>query len=293
MRTTTLKPGLLVSLKTKIVGGVQYHREDLTPPSDAPAGADTKRWETTRTVIEPEAWERARVARTAAQAIVRRACIKSDFGLLCLASSADNLIESVEEAQRIAAAFNATTTGISVEVYAISARIADDDEQAMRAITSEVRGLLEEMNAGIAAADPDAIRAAASRARSVGALLDDQGAGHVKRAIAEAREVAKAIVKRVQDGGEEAAKVVGEFQLDQLRAARFAFLDIDDHGAAPATDQLPATSVARAAGLDIPDAAAAAPQAHQEPAQRPAPDLDTSPATVNTTAPPVQREIDF
>lgn len=294
MRTTTLKPGIIVLLKTKIVGGVEYQKTDLTAP-DAPPGADAKRWETTRIVGNPEAWEQARTARSRAQTAVRGACIKSDFGLLCPVAREEQLTSAVDEAQGIAETFNASdgarVAGIRVEVFVISGRIATDDAQAMRAISSEVRGLLEQMQAGIAATDVDAIRAAASRARAMGAMLDEQSAGHVHRAIAEAREVAKAIVRRVQGEGETAEKVLADFKLSELSAARFAFLDLDG-GTSAARDQLPAVDGNRVAGLDLSDAPVAptGPVAGGAPAR----DLDAdAPAPRAPVAPGPQREIEI
>lgn len=274
MRTTTLKPGLLVSLKTRIIGGVEYQRADLTPPTDAPQGADAKRWETTRIVEDPDAWESARATRSKAQSLIRGACIKSDFGLLCPVSLEAKLKDKIDEAQALAEKFNDGPQQIRVEVYVVSGRVADSDEQAARAIASEIRGLLDGMNQGIAEADPEAIRQAANRARNLGAMLDEESAGRVKKAIVEAREVAKAIVKRVKGGGEVAEKVIAEFKLEALQAARFAFLDMDaPKVAACGEEQLPSIDAGRVAGLDL-ETPAVAPTATPSPAGAPQRDIE-------------------
>lgn len=295
MKTTMLKPGLLVQLKTRITGGVEYRREDLAPPTDAPPQADAKRWETTRIVSDPQEWERARACRAKAQTLVRSACIKSDFGLLCPVSAEATFKDKVDEALALADVFNSNpeNSQTRVEVYVLTGRIADNDEQAARALASEVRGLLDGMNAGIANGDPEAIRAAANRARSLGAMLSEEGAGKVKKAIAEAREAAKAIVKRVKDGGEDVAKVVAkvvaELKLEQLHAARFAFLDMDKPAADATQEQLPSIDAGRVAGLDL---GSAVPAPAVEPAQAVAFELD-APVAPEAPARAEQRQIDF
>lgn len=272
-RVTTLRPGLIVMLRTRIVGGVEYQKRDLEAPEAPAEGAATKRWETTRIVPDPELWERARGTRSRCQTIVRGACIKSEVAmLLCPPDREENLRDKISEAEQLAAAFNTSSTSIQVEVNVVCGRIASDDTTAMRAITGEIRELLDAMNAGVVSGDAEAIRAAANRARSMGAMLDEASGQRVTRAIAEAREAAKVIVKRVQDGGELAENVVKDLKLEQLQAARFSFLDMD----APTEqtgEQLPAVAPR---GLDLP------------PPEEPA-----APPPAATPSQAVQRDIEF
>jgi hypothetical protein len=113
-------------------------------------------------------------------------------------------------------------------VYVLKGRIASTDDEAARAIASELRELLDEMKSGIGAGNVEAARDAASRAVKMGQMLDDEAAGKVKRAIDEVREVAKAVVKRMS-GGEAAAEIVKTIKLEALEAARFAFIDVSDN----------------------------------------------------------------
>lgn len=249
MKTTTIRPGLLVSLKTRVTGGVEYRREDLDAPQ-APDGADAKRWETTRIVEDPSEFEAAQQRRTRCQGLIRQACIRSDFGLLCPSTNEAKLAENVADALRLAREWNETAKRSKVEVYVVTGRIADNDQQAARAIAAEVRGLLEGMQQGIVNGDPEAIRQMATRARQLGGMLDDEGAAKVKAAIADARAAAKAIVTRVQNGGELVAKVVEELKLEDLKKARFAFLDLEQRDETGG-EALPAVNQARAAAIDL------------------------------------------
>lgn len=226
MKTSVLKPGLLVSLSVRVKGGVSYARRELAA-GPTTNGEQVSRWETERTIHDPEEWERAGQARSLARSLVSGVCCPSTFGLLCPVSEEAALDAGVTEAREVAERFNASAAQSRVEVFVLVGRIAQDDAEAARAIGAEVRELLEAMQAGIKAADPEAIREAANKARAIGGMLTEDVGAKVDAAIAEARKAAREIVRRVAKSGEQAAAVVGELNMRALDAARFAFLDTD------------------------------------------------------------------
>lgn len=257
MKTTVLKPGFLVSLKTGLRGGVTYARVDLEPDHLTDDGARVARWETTRDIPDPDEFERATAARSKARARVAGVCCLSSFGLLCPSAQEAELQEAIAAARGIAAAHNATAAQTQVEVYVLVGRIAQDDAEAARAIGAELRGLLDSMQAGIKAADPTAIREAATQAKNLGAMLSADIAGSISGAILEARTAARLIARRVQKAGESAAQVVAECSTQRIESARFAFLDLDE----PRSDVQPEAPGARGVDLDpAPARSAAAPQ---------------------------------
>lgn len=267
MSTKTLKPGILVSLRTHIAGGVEYSRQDLSPP-EAPAGADARRWETTRIIDDPGEWEAAKKIRAKCQSLIRGTCIFSDFGLLCPTSREPELEAAIVEAQKIAGEFNGDTSRrMRVEVYVLKGRIADSDQEAARAIAAEVRGLLEGMDRGITDCDPKAIRDAAARAKRLGSMLDEGAAAKVTAAVEQARTAAREIVKRVQKSGELVEKVVSDLKRDDISSARFAFLDFD--AGERKGEALPAVELGRTAGLDFGTEGCAEPAAPEQAAEKP------------------------
>lgn len=235
-----IRPGILVALRTSVHGGVQYRRVDLSAEA-AQEGAAVKRWETTRIVVDPEAHERARRARTEAAGLVRKACSATSFGLLCPTDDEDALDAAIVAAKQIVADQNDRDRTTRVELYVLKGRIAENDREAARAIASEMRELLDEMNVGIGEADAAKIRDAASRARVMAAVLGPEQQAQVQTAIETARAAARAIVKRVEKAGEDAALVVQGLVRGPIEAARFAFLDADDEPGeqAPAENALP------------------------------------------------------
>lgn len=249
MKTALIRPGILVSLKTVVSGGISYRKADLAldelDVAQQEAGVGVKRWQTTRTIVDEAEHERASKTRSAAATAVRSQCARTSFGLLCPAGREEKLDEALTQARAMADEHNASAKHTFVQVYVLKGRIASTDEEAARAIASEVQSMLDEMNAGIDKLDPSAIRQAAARARQMSAMLaDDQGA-KVNAAIEAARTAAREIVKRVEKGGEMAAVVLSELDRGAIQSARMALLDFDTAPAAPDSAPLPAVNVQR------------------------------------------------
>ena len=254
MKSSILKPGYLVSLKTSIRGGIAYQRVTLEGDHiNESTGAREARWETQRSIQNPDEYAAAGVARSAARSLVASACCNSAFGLLCPMVNEGALSDKIQEARNIAERHNDGASCTRVDVYVLVGRIAQDDVEAAKAIGAEIRDLLDDMRAGIAAADPERIREAANKARSLGGMLSGEASFAVSEAIKQARSAARAIVSRVEKAGELAADVVADCGISKINAARFAFLDIGEAGEVEA--EAPA---ARGLDLDAPPAPAVA-----------------------------------
>lgn len=244
MKTAILKPGYLVSLKTALRGGVTYARVDIERDHTTEEGARVAEWQTKRRIADAAEYEAASVARSKARSLVVSQCCASSFGLLCPLANEEALNDAVTAARAVAQLHNASAASTFVDVYVLAGRIAQDSEEAERALSAELRELLDAMQAGIKAADPEAIRAAANKARALGGMLSDGVASRVSDAVTEARKAARDIVRRVEKAGETAAAVAAECSTARIEAARFAFLDLD--GAATIAPEAPA-----ARGLDL------------------------------------------
>lgn len=229
MKTSTLKPGLLVSLRTSVRGGVDYQRIDLESDHATETGEHVAKWETVRTIPDAQEYERAQKARSKASGIIRAQCAKSAFGLLCPSERSDALSEAIAQAHATCDLFNETSGLCKIEVFALVGKVASDEVEAIRAISAEVRELLQDMETGIKRADPEAIRNAANKARDLGAMLSDDVAKQVNEAIGEARKAAREIVKRVETGAESAADVVKDLSVAKINTARFSFLDLEQN----------------------------------------------------------------
>lgn len=223
MTTQTLRPGLLISLKTEVKGNVKYKRRDIGRDYRTVDGEIIATWETERTISDPAEHDAAIKVRSKTRSLITGVCAASAFGLLCPEAKAADLQDAIAEARRLADAFNATANVTSVSVYVITGRIAPDDVEAVRAISSEVRDLLAEMSAGIENVDVKRIRAAATKAKGVGTMLSPEMQERIQVAVDAARAAAKKIVK----AGETAAIEVDRLTMATLAEARTAFLDLE------------------------------------------------------------------
>jgi len=252
MKTTTIRPGILVALRSAIAGGIHYSRVDLAIDETEADHGKRARWETTRTIENPEEHARAIAVRGRALKLIRKECSESSFGLLCPADIEPALDLAIEQARGIVAEFNETADVTRVSLYVLKGRVADSDEEAARAIADEVAELVAEMNSGITDIDVKRIRAAATRARDMSAMLDERTAETVGEAVKQARTAARQIVKRIEKDGEKAEIVMADIQRGALEKARIAFLDMSDD--VEIDSPLPAINQQRFADLDVAEA---------------------------------------
>ena len=224
LKTSTLRPGLLVSVKTSIRGNVTYSTRDLDADHIESDGSRQARWETERRIADPLEHEVANKARSKARSLISGVCAYSAFGLLCPENRADDLDRAVADARRTCDEFNATARLTRLYVNVIAGRIAPDDVEAVRAINSEVRDLLAVMAEGVKTLDVRVIRDAANRTRSLGAMLSTDARARVQTAIDAARRAASDIVK----AGEQAAIEIDRRALEAITESRTAFLDLDE-----------------------------------------------------------------
>jgi hypothetical protein len=241
LNETTLRPGLLVGLKTSVKGNVTYSKKELE--GDEQGGKVISRWETERVTADAVEQEKATTVRSAARSLISAVCVRSAFGLLCPKAKKDELQAAFTAAGQLVAAFNAESRITKVELNYITGEIAENDEKAIRAIGSEVRDLMEAMQEGLRTLDVKAVRDAASKAKSVSQMLSPEAAAKVQDAVDVARATAREIVK----AGETLAKEIDQQAINRIGELRTAFLDLDSTAdvAAPIADgvaiELPVT----------------------------------------------------
>lgn len=266
-RSTKIRPGLLVALKSNVSGGVTYARSDLER-KNGPDG-EMVTWETTRVITDPVEHDLAIKARGKALSEIRSVCSLTSFGPLCPIDREDDLDAAIVRARAIVAEFNANASYSKVDVYVLKGTIASTDEEAVRAIAAEVTSLISEMNAGIDRLDVKAIREAAEKARQVQAMLGDEEQVVIQAAIAQARKAARDITRRVEKKGEVLTAVLRDISRGDIEKARMAFLDLSPE--CEEAEASPTVQVQRFADLDV-----GAPDAPETsaPLARPAIDLD-------------------
>lgn len=246
MDTTTLRPGLLVSLKTSTSGNVEYKRTIIQSERVTSQGTEEAIWETKRIVIDPAEYEGAKKVRSQAAGLIRSVCAASAFGLLCPMDDAESLSVAILEARNLIEAYNRASRLTKVSLYVITGRIAESDRDAVAAINSEVRDLLGEMQSGIQNLDVKQIREAAGRAKQLGSMLTPEAQTRLQMAIDSVRSAARKIVK----AGETAAGEIDRRTIRTIREARSAFLDIAPEDE-PVSDVQAPVQAGRALDLEL------------------------------------------
>jgi hypothetical protein len=221
----TLRPGLLVALNTSIKGNISYGTREIEGTHLNENGEQVARWETTRIIMDPEEHEQAWKVRIKARSLIKKVCAQSAFGLLCPEDRADELVAAIAEAREIVEEFNAQAMLTRLSVNVIFGRIAQDDVEAVRAISGELRDLIEDMQTGLTNLDVKRVRDAASKAKQVGEMLSPDARERLEEAIAVARKSARQIAK----AGAEVAIEIDKVAIEEIDKARVSFLDIEEN----------------------------------------------------------------
>lgn len=247
---TTLRPGVLVSIKTSVTGNASSTKEAIEPEHKTRSGATRAVWNTTRIIADADEYKKAEAVRLQARVMVVQVCNKTPSGfLLCPENQIEKLTLTIAEAERKVAEFNRRARLTRVSFYPFTTQIVQDDVKAVRAIKSDVRELIKEMAAGIKECKPQDARKAASNLKRVVGMLPANIAEKAKSAIDAARAAATKLVK----AGEDAAEAIDREAIKKINQARTAFLDTDEDEAPAVATTAVVTQAPRQ--LDIEDGA--------------------------------------
>lgn len=243
IQATTIRPGILVALRTSVTGNVKYAKRVINAGTVNPeTGEHVAEWETIRTIVDRDEHDRAVKVRSEARTCLTKVCVSSAFGLLCPEADSPDLVLAIAKAKRLCADFNVSSKVTTVSFNALMGRVAQDDVEAIKAINAEVRDLISDMKDGIENIDAASIRIAASKLKQLIPMLAPDAQARANPAI----EVARAFATKVVAAGETAGFTIDQRTLRTLAEARTAFLDLEG-GADVAT---PAAVGARAVDLD-------------------------------------------
>jgi hypothetical protein len=213
-----------VSLKTSVSGNVKYQKEVLEPAHIEETGEQKARWETTRLIADPVEHENAIKVRSKARSLITAVCKTSSFGLLCPEQDGEELKKAIAAANEVASNFNEVAALTRVSVYVLVGKVAPDDVEAVKAINSEIKDLLSDMERGLKNLDVKLIRDAAQKAKGLGEMLSPDAKARVQMAV----EAARVAARKVVAAGEQAAAEIDYRAIRAVTEARTAFLDFDE-----------------------------------------------------------------
>ena len=241
-----IKPGLIVALATTVNGGVWYRRIELDAAGVAPEGGtgEVARWETARTIADPKEHRAADLLRASIGNKAAGLCCRTPFGLICPPENEDALLATMASKEAEVAVFNRDARFTRVTMSFLTGRVDALDEASWKAVAREVAVLVDEMEQAIREGSVSETRKAADKLNKMTGILEGDSAIRAQAAVDEARGIARKLVKAAGDAVATAAIVERE-ALNELRSARFAFLDMDDVAAVEApTDEAPAEAPA-------------------------------------------------
>jgi hypothetical protein len=122
LSTTTLKPGLLVSLKTTISGNRSSHKSVLEPKTIGDDGAERESIKTDTTTLDPAEQETAEQTRRRCRSLIEAVCSSSSFGLLCPENRIPALEQAIDDAQTLANKFNTAAALTRINIYNLRSR---------------------------------------------------------------------------------------------------------------------------------------------------------------------------
>ncbi|ATW60578.1 hypothetical protein SEA_RYADEL_98 [Mycobacterium phage Ryadel] len=219
----SLKPGILVSLKTHQSGNRAYQKREIERPHIAEGGVERSRWDTTKIVFDPEEAKEASQVANRARYLITRLCADTAHGPLCPMERREELHAAIAEARRMVEEFNAKAAFSRVEVNVICGEIVADDVNTARALFSETERFMAQMQDGLKELDVKKVRAACSKALDVGQMLSPNANADVKLAVNAAREACKKIVA----AGEQVAVEIDRNAIEMIGLARSSFLDFE------------------------------------------------------------------
>ena len=242
-RTEVMVPGILVALKTSVRGGVEYQRTDVERSDEG----HVKEWHTKRYMDDPAERKAATELVNKLSNSISRLCVRTTFGLLCRTDREAELDAAIRDVRASVREWNATTRYSTVHLNAVKGRIADNDEEAIRAIVDEATDLLDRMERGLSDADVTVIRDAASRAKRLAAMMTPEAAGQIESALEAARDAARAIVRKSGELDARVADAMVQVETEAFAKARFTFLE----AAEAAVESLPSVDLGRAGALEV------------------------------------------
>lgn len=228
-----IKAGYLVSSKTTLCGGVHFTRTEYNKNKEGER-AVTK-WKTTKVIDSPDEYRRGEEIRNRINYLVYRVCVLTSFGLLCPSKKKKELEEAIAEGAKLARDYNRTARYSRITPYIFWTQILNDNEDNLKALSSEIREMLDTMKDGILNIGKKPlkdsikeIKKAADKAKRLTEVLDDSYTGKINVAVEEARKAAREITKRVIKKNESIEEVLKSINTKAIAAARFAFIDTNE-----------------------------------------------------------------
>jgi hypothetical protein len=258
LQISNIKPGILVTEHISLTGGIHYCREFID--SRREDQTLVREWHTIAHTDNVDERKEAQKIASRVYASLRRVCAQTPVGLICPASSGQELAETLTEMRGLIDVFNSTAKTCRILAYHACFEVASTNHTALQAVLDRVaeiatnvdgaitmedskaiervpkrflRGVTptayaalsqEQKDALLARVRAELIRSAIAEARGLDTLLPDEAGTELRQVIQEARRAARKICNRVERRGDSLDEVISEVDLTGIRKTRAAFV---------------------------------------------------------------------
>jgi len=223
-RTLTIKPAYLVSGPITAVGGVV--RSQRLNGTQREGNKVRREWTLTESIANSPDYKSGQRVVEKCKKLRNKACIKTVFGLVVAKDRLPVLLEAQGKIAGLVKQENERNGTCTIFAHFVRAEMVSDDKEAAQALTQELSGYFDTLQAAIKKADSKAIRNTVLQMKGMEALLPQGQSEALLKAVNTARKMATKIVKEVDKKGRDIETVKAELDLTDLDMARAAFLEV-------------------------------------------------------------------
>jgi len=246
-----LKNCFLVVFKCGVHGGLSYRHSD--GKTERQGKREDSEWKTQKTVNDKEERNKGVSLAGRVKRAVERLGRANELGTIVPVDREAELEEMIEKCKRDVREFNATSTYTNLRFRALKFAISGENEVALGDMLSELRELLDALRDAVKAADVKGIRDVAKQLKGFDAVLPEDAADYLQRAVADAKKQAGLARKSLEERGMQLEDVQREMNASTVDFARFAVMqpgeELEDVESPLVQKLMEAQSEERAAGI--------------------------------------------
>jgi hypothetical protein len=219
----TFPSSLLIINKLSVEKGVHYAIKQLETDTPGETGTTT-RWETTKTVDDPEERKRGINLVERLNTHIRKTTegVKCSFGIVAPMKAEEVLDEVNSYVKREVNEFNATARFTHIEFRPMVVKLASDDERAMKAMSEQITGTLDELQSAMDKFDIKNVRAVVSKLVGFDKIIPNGRGKAITDLIKTVRKQASAFIKSAGEKVNDMEAAKAQIDASVVDRARFA-----------------------------------------------------------------------
>jgi len=221
-----LKPSFIIVGDVAVRGGVQY---TVNNPDEWEEGSEHhKRWETHRTIFDPEEYNSGRATKARLQRQLNEVCTRSAIGLICPYEFEDRYREIVESIKSEIKDWNDIAKTCKLSFYPVEFEIEGANQKVAEALMRQLIELMEDLREALNKGDFKEVRNLLRNKKGFSEILPDDLGQDLREALESAREQAKELAKQARENADQFELVQRAVDTSKVSLARLAFVEYAD-----------------------------------------------------------------